>query len=88
MGKKSDNRNILESQNLIKLLKHLTLNQIANKYNVSVMMVSEVASKQFRKIEVERFEENDFVLQLNGIGGAWMDSEERKFLKTTRYEKN
>jgi hypothetical protein len=69
---KSDTRKVLESLDLTNLLRFKTLKEVAEEYGVSISVVSQIASDQFKVVPEEK---NKIVIR--DTIGAWMDSEER-----------
>jgi hypothetical protein len=68
----------LEAMNLVEMCKHHTFENIARRYGVSTTIVHRIASEQFNKLEVNKFESTPLKVKFEGLKGAWMDSQQRK----------
>ena len=77
----TDRRIKLESHNLVEMCRFYTLEELAIKFSCSVMMVSDVATNQFKRLQINKFENSELRVKFDGLEGAWMKSKEREFYK-------
>jgi DNA invertase Pin-like site-specific DNA recombinase len=80
-AEKSQGRLSLEKYNVVELFRHNTFNEIARAYGISASTVQAVANEQFKQLQVNKFEFEDFKVEFDGIKGTWINSNERKYYK-------
>lgn len=70
---KSERRLTAEKANLVSLLENNTLEQIADMFNVSIMMVSQILTEQILTEQISRSSFKEPKVKIDHSIGAWMN---------------
>jgi hypothetical protein len=85
---KSINRIALEAEDFDKLIRLNSYKQIANRFEVSITLVHEVARLHFELKDVNNFEGNQKEVEFLGTKGAWNELKSTPLYKQIMYGRN